>query len=152
MIQPSNTGITCLCTSPYSGNGLQRVLTWTKPIFIGPCKGGSMDSRFKFQKDCGFEIQIWIGKIPHSNYQLYKIPDLKFLIFQGFKFQTTFLRFIFEPTCAYAWWAHMHRFLYVCDLTKIGERVRCIVPLRVMGVLKSSLTASKMYPLLTYTS
>ena len=24
-----------------------------------------------------------------------------------------------EPTCAYARWAHMHRNLYVCDLTKI---------------------------------
>ncbi len=21
---------------------------------------------------------------------------------------------LFEPTCAYAWWAHMHRFVYVC--------------------------------------
>ncbi len=26
---------------------------------------------------------------------------------------------IFEHTCAYARWAHMHRFLSVCDWTKI---------------------------------
>ncbi len=26
---------------------------------------------------------------------------------------------IFEHTCAYARWAHMHRFLSVCHLTKI---------------------------------
>ncbi len=32
-------------------------------------------------------------------------------------FQTMF--YIFEPTCAYARWAHMHRFLSVCNLTKI---------------------------------
>ncbi len=27
----------------------------------------------------------------------------------------------FEPTCAYARWALMHRFLYVCHLTKIHK-------------------------------
>ena len=29
---------------------------------------------------------------------------------------------IFEPTCAYARWALMHRIAYVCDLTKIQTR------------------------------
>ncbi len=34
---------------------------------------------------------------------------------------------MFEPTCAYARWAHMRHFLSVCDLTKIriGPKVTC---------------------------
>ena len=47
-----------------------------------------MDSRFKFQNN----------KIQDSKFKLDKIPDSKFFIFLGFKFQTTFLRFIFQ-TC-----------------------------------------------------
>ncbi len=34
---------------------------------------------------------------------------------------------VFEPTCAYAWWALMHCFLSGCDVTKIliGPKVTC---------------------------
>ncbi len=38
------------------------------------------------------------GKILVSNFKLDKMPDSNFLIFLGFIFQTTFLRFIFQ-TC-----------------------------------------------------
>ena len=36
-----------------------------------------------------------------------------------FTVKSMFYLFVFEHTCAYARWAHMHRFLSVCDLTKI---------------------------------
>ncbi len=33
--------------------------------------------------------------------------------------QTHIVHVLFEHTCAYARWAHMHHFLSVCDWTKI---------------------------------
>ena len=64
----------------------------------GPCKGdpGILDSNFKRTTDSIFKFQN--GKILDSNFKLDKIQDSKFFIFLGFKFQTTFLRFIFQ-TC-----------------------------------------------------
>ncbi len=47
-----------------------------------------MDSRFKFQN----------GRILDSKFKLDKIQDSKFFIFLGFKFQTTFLGFIFQTS------------------------------------------------------
>ncbi len=65
----------------------------------GPARGGGpgiLDPNFKWTADSRFKFQN--GKILDSNFKLDKIPDSKFFIFLGFKFQTTFLRFIFQ-TC-----------------------------------------------------
>ena len=36
-----------------------QMMIWKQAAsLLGPCKGGSGDSGFKFQTDCGFEIQI----------------------------------------------------------------------------------------------
>ena len=64
----------------------------------GPVRGGPgiLDSNFKWTADSRFRFQN--GEILDSNFKLDKIQDSKFFIFLGFKFQTTFLRFIFQ-TC-----------------------------------------------------
>ncbi len=53
---------------------------------------GILDSNFKRTADSRFKLQN--GKILDSNFKFDKIPDSKCLISLGFKFQTTFLRFI----------------------------------------------------------
>ena len=55
---------------------------------------GILDSNFKRTADSRFKFQN--GKIQDSHFKLGKIQDSKFFIFMGFKFQTTFLRFIFQ--------------------------------------------------------
>ncbi len=53
-----------------------------------------MDSNFKWTADSGFKFQN--GKILDSEFKLNKIPDSDLFIILGFKFQTTFLGFIFQ--------------------------------------------------------
>ncbi len=65
---------------------------------LGPCKGGPgiLDSNFKQTADSRFKFQN--GRILDSKFKLDKIQDSKFVIFLGFKFQTTLPGFIFQ-TC-----------------------------------------------------
>ncbi len=49
------------------------------------------------------------------------------LTFMLYPFSVSMHVVLVEPTCAYARWAHMHRILYVRNLTKIHTRQKVIL-------------------------